>query len=99
MLSDRSMARLASVLPLDEGAFEPGWWRKAAAGLGDKIRALRLARDLTLKDLGNLTGHSPTYLSEMERGTVVPALATLKTIAEAFNIPAGPMSRRHPYRR
>jgi len=86
-LSARSMARLASVLPVDERTVDPNWWEKSTAGLGDKIRALRLARDLTLKEMGSLTGLSPTYLSELERGNIVPALATLKSIAEALNIP------------
>jgi transcriptional regulator with XRE-family HTH domain len=57
------------------------------AGLGDKLRALREEKDLSLKKLGELTQLSFTYLSEVERGTVAPSVETLRALAEVFEVP------------
>ena len=55
--------------------------------LGDKLRALREERGLTLKEIGDSTGLSFTYLSEIERGTVCPSVETIKHLANCFKIP------------
>ncbi|GAB4262748.1 transcriptional regulator, XRE family [Thermincola ferriacetica] len=55
--------------------------------IGDRIRALREEKGLSLVDFGNLTGLSFTYLSELERGTTVPAVGTLKKIAACLGVP------------
>lgn len=55
--------------------------------LGDKLRALREERGLTLKELGEQSGLSLTYLSEIERGSVLPSLDTTRELAQYFNIP------------
>lgn len=55
--------------------------------LGDKLRALREDRNLTLRELGEQSGLSLTYLSEIERGNVYPSLDTLKQLAGFFNVP------------
>lgn len=59
----------------------------ASITLGDKLRALREDRGLTLRELGEQSGLSLTYLSEIERGTVYPSLDTLKQLASFFNVP------------
>ncbi len=55
--------------------------------IGDRIRALREEKGLSLIEFGNLTGLSFTYLSELERGTTVPAVGTLKKIAAFLGVP------------
>ncbi len=55
--------------------------------LGDKLRALREERNLTLKEMGELTGLSFTYLSEIERNTVCPSVETIKELASFFKVP------------
>lgn len=55
--------------------------------LGDKLRALREERELTLKEMGEKTGLSLTYLSEIERGAVCPSVDTLRQLANFFDIP------------
>jgi len=55
--------------------------------LGDKLRALREDRKLTLKEMGDLTGLSFTYLSEIERGTVCPSVETIRSLSQFFDIP------------
>lgn len=53
-------------------------------GLGDRLKRLRLARDLTLKQVGVKAGVSPTHLSEIERGKTSPTVGALLRIAAAL---------------
>lgn len=68
-----------------------------ALKLGDKLRALREDRDLTLKELGEQSGLSLTYLSEIERGTVYPSLDTLKQLANFFKVPISVLVNNHAH--
>jgi transcriptional regulator with XRE-family HTH domain len=52
--------------------------------LGQRIRRLRLVRDLTLKQVGERAGVSPTHLSEIERGKTSPTVGALIRIARAL---------------
>lgn len=54
------------------------------AQLGERIRRLRLARDLTLRQVGERAGLSPTHLSEIERGKTSPTVGALLRIARAL---------------
>lgn len=54
---------------------------------GDKIRALREERGLTLIQFAAKAKVSTSYLSELERGTKQPSLKTLEKIALALNVP------------
>ncbi|HEX5133585.1 MAG TPA: XRE family transcriptional regulator [Candidatus Krumholzibacteria bacterium] len=53
-------------------------------GLGERIKALRLAHDLTLKEVGTRASLSPTHLSEIERGLTSPTVGALLRIAGAL---------------
>jgi transcriptional regulator with XRE-family HTH domain len=53
-------------------------------GIGRKIRALRNARKLTLRELSERSGLSKPLLSQVENGRVVPPVATLLRIAKAL---------------
>ncbi len=53
-------------------------------GLGARIKRLRLARELTLKQVGAKAGVSPTHLSEIERGRTSPTVGALLRIATAL---------------
>lgn len=55
--------------------------------LGDRLRALREERGFTLKEMGEQSGLSLTYLSEIERGAVLPSLDTTRELARFFKIP------------
>ncbi|WP_446743328.1 helix-turn-helix domain-containing protein [Silvibacterium acidisoli] len=55
-----------------------------AAGIGGKIRRLRLKRSMGLVDLGRRTGLSASFLSQLETGRVVPTLRNLSRIALVF---------------
>lgn len=63
--------------------------------LGEKLRALREDRGLTLKELGEQSGLSLTYLSEIERGTVYPSVDTLKQLADFFKVPVSVLVNSH----
>ena len=59
--------------------------------LGALLRAQRLAKGLSLRELASLTSVSNAYLSELERGRHEPSLSVLRAIAAALDTPLGPM--------
>jgi transcriptional regulator with XRE-family HTH domain len=52
--------------------------------LGRRIRNARLARQMTLEELARAAGLSKSVLSQVERGTTNPTLATLWNVAKAL---------------
>ncbi|MBF6414305.1 helix-turn-helix domain-containing protein [Nocardia cyriacigeorgica] len=52
--------------------------------LGRRVRAARLARDLTLQELADAAQVSRSMVSEVERGTKVPTVLVLDRIAGAL---------------
>ncbi|GAV22428.1 helix-turn-helix domain-containing protein [Carboxydothermus pertinax] len=54
--------------------------------LGEKIRLVREERKLTIGELAQRAGISVSYLSEIERDTVNPSIATLRRIAEELGV-------------
>jgi transcriptional regulator with XRE-family HTH domain len=56
--------------------------------LGEKIRALRSGRNVSLRRLSEITGVSKTTLSDLENDIKNPSLETLEKVAHAFNLTA-----------
>jgi len=54
--------------------------------LHERLKEMRKARDLTLKELAARTDLSVSYLSDLERGRAKPPLSTLETLAVALDI-------------
>lgn len=54
--------------------------------IGQKIRELRLQNKLTLKELGQITGLSVGYLSQLERGLTDIATDLLGVVAQALGV-------------
>lgn len=54
--------------------------------IGNKLKALREKTQLSLRDLGDKTGLSASFLSQLELGQVSPSLASLENIANAMNV-------------
>ncbi|MGH2561013.1 MAG: helix-turn-helix domain-containing protein, partial [Thermomicrobiales bacterium] len=52
--------------------------------IGPTIKALRLERGLSLNDLAEQAGISPSHLSRMERGLTVPSYDVLDRVADAL---------------
>lgn len=87
-ISPRILGRLLEKLDVDQDSIGKEQWTSIVTeNLGDKIRALREQKGLNLSELGTLAGISLTYLSEIERGQVVPSIATLKTLAHVLDVP------------
>jgi transcriptional regulator with XRE-family HTH domain len=75
---------------------------------GPRVRQLRTDRGVGLRELASLTGTTPSFISQFERGESGASIATLVRIAEALGInladlfaqrsPAGRVTRlgRHP---
>ena len=53
--------------------------------LGQRLRALRQQRGLTLAELGQATGLSHSFLSQVETGKAHPSVSSLWEIAEALD--------------
>jgi transcriptional regulator with XRE-family HTH domain len=56
--------------------------------LGDRVRAYRTARRLTLRQLGEMTGTTASFISQLERGLSGANTSTLMSIANALGISA-----------
>jgi transcriptional regulator with XRE-family HTH domain len=54
--------------------------------LGEKVKALRLANRMTLKQLAGKAGCTDAYLSQLERGRANPSIMILKKIASALEM-------------
>jgi len=57
-----------------------------APAIGPRIRALREAMDLSLRDLGERCGVSAPMLSQVERGETSPTLAIAERIASGLEL-------------
>ena len=55
--------------------------------IGQRLRELREAKDLSQGDIEAKTGLLRVYLSRVENGHTVPAIETLEKLARAFDIP------------
>ncbi|MFH1968861.1 MAG: helix-turn-helix transcriptional regulator [Verrucomicrobiota bacterium] len=58
---------------------------------GEKVRALRKQKGLTLADLAKKTKRSVSLLSQIENGNVSPSFSSMQTIADALEINLGHM--------
>lgn len=54
--------------------------------ISENISYYRKEKNLTIKDLANLAGVTPSLLSQIEKGTANPSLNTLKQISKALNV-------------
>lgn len=58
-----------------------------AAQIGSRLRDLRAARELSLRQLAKLIGASPSLLSQIENGKVTPSVDTLYLLSGALGVP------------
>ena len=54
--------------------------------LGTRIRSLRQARHLTLRDVAERAGVTESFLSQVERDVTSPSIATVQRIARALDL-------------
>jgi transcriptional regulator with XRE-family HTH domain len=55
-------------------------------GLGVRLKHLRVARRLSLRQLGEMTGTSASFISQLERGLTGASTASLNMIASALGV-------------
>ncbi len=55
--------------------------------IGDRLRELREAKNLSQGDIEKRTGLFRCYVSRVENGHTVPAVETLEKLARAFEVP------------
>lgn len=58
-----------------------------AAEIGRRVRALRAEKGLSLRQLAKQMGTSPSLLSQVENGKVMPSVDTLYLLAAALSTP------------
>jgi transcriptional regulator with XRE-family HTH domain len=67
-----------------------------ALHMGQRLKAFRQDRKLSLRDLGNRTGTTASFLSQLERGASGAAVSTLMKIAEALSISVADLFQDQP---
>ncbi len=82
----KTIEKLANALNVSKTQLIKGDITDMGLSLGDKIRLLRTEKGFSIQDLARRAGISLSYLSEIERGTVYPALSTLKRIAAGLEV-------------
>lgn len=60
---------------------------------GRRLRVLRLERSLTQERLAEAAGITPTYTSDLERGTKVPSLTIILRLAHALEVEVSKLLR------
>lgn len=64
--------------------------------LGQKIQTLRTERSLSVRKLSALAGITPSMLSQIENEQVNPSVNTLRTIAQALEVPMYALFKNEP---
>jgi transcriptional regulator with XRE-family HTH domain len=62
---------------------------KGDAGLGARLRALRQAKSLSLRELSRRTGVAVSFLSSMEKGRHTISVANLKVLLDVLGLTLG----------
>ena len=68
-----------------EAAASGGGTATTEVDLGARIRALRVARHATLRQLAARAGVTESFLSQVERGVASPSIASVQRIARALD--------------
>lgn len=67
-----------------------------AKSFGEKVRALRMQRGLTLADLAQKTQRSISLLSQIENDNISPSFSSMQTIADALEVPLAQIISQEP---
>jgi transcriptional regulator with XRE-family HTH domain len=77
-MAGRLRSQAAEVSPVRDSSVE--------IDIGARIRALRLARPSTLRELAARAGVTESFLSQVERGVASPSIASVQRIARALGL-------------
>jgi transcriptional regulator with XRE-family HTH domain len=53
----------------------------------NRLKALRIEKQLTQEELAEITSLSTSFISSMERGINAPSFETLESLAKALDVP------------
>jgi transcriptional regulator with XRE-family HTH domain len=53
----------------------------------NRLKALRIEKQLTQEELAEITNLSTSFISSMERGINAPSFETLESLAKALDVP------------
>ena len=73
--------------------------RDLEAAIGKEVKALRLHRGITVKELADNTGISTGMLSKIENGAISPSLTTLQMLSISLDVPITSFFRRFEEKR
>lgn len=60
---------------------------KFLKNIGDRVRTIRKAKNISQEKLAELSGLHPTYISDIERGKVNASIYSYHMIANALDVP------------
>lgn len=81
-----TIAKLATALNVSTKELLDASDREAGLILGERIRAYREEKGLSLQELSTLADISYSYLCEIEKGVVLPSIRSLRKIASGLKI-------------
>jgi transcriptional regulator with XRE-family HTH domain len=64
------------------------------AAFADAVRQLRIDRRISLDELAELTGHTKTWIREVERGAHIPSREAVTALAAALGTTASKLLAR-----
>jgi transcriptional regulator with XRE-family HTH domain len=83
----KTIEKLANTLNISKSMLLIEENTDAAITFGQKLRIARKNKGWLLDDFSKKTGLSISYLSELERGNVMPAIDTVRKLAKVLNVP------------
>ena len=83
----KKQEKVALAEELATGSNAPAGDLNLEVSIGRRVRQLRQRLQLTATDLAAQAGLSPGMLSKIENGGTSPSLSTLRSLAEALNVP------------
>jgi quercetin dioxygenase-like cupin family protein len=63
--------------------------KRSTHQIGAKIKAMRMAKKISLQDLANEIGYSPDYIKKIEEGEITPPVGFLLQLSKAMAIDSG----------
>ncbi len=82
----KTLERIAQALNISKTQLVEIDGQEDRLALGERVRLIREDKNISLTELARIVDISVSYLSEIERGNVQPAVNTLRKIAESLEV-------------
>lgn len=83
----KTLDKIAGVLNVAREAIVEVSLEGSGLGFGDRVRFAREKKGLTLNSLAEMVNLSAAYLAEIEKNKVMPAVSTIKHLAQELGVP------------